>query len=207
MYPWSKSKESIDSRALAAREDLPHFEMSYQQVARLCGRPVALGGSLKHRFDRWKTLVSARWANKVVPVRTKCRYIFYTRYRKHLQPRSSSLFCSLFASLRPRASTEFLALPPLSLSLSFLRCVFCRLVVCGLWSKLFVAPMTRTHYWILLMPANIAYSSSHTRKKIVAANIHMWRVREATIFAFIKSNIKHFKLNILQIFSTTATVY
>lgn len=115
-------------------------------------------GSLKHRFDRWKTLVSARRANKVVPVRTKCRYIFYTRYRKHLQPRSSSLFCSLFVRL---SSFRW----ALALTLSFLRCVFCRLLVCGLWSKLFVAPKTRTHYWIPLMPANVEHSSSHSQEE------------------------------------------
>lgn len=71
---------------VARRRDSPQFQTSYQQVARLRGRPVALGGSLKHRSGRWKTLVNARRANKVVPVRTKCRYIFYTRYRQHLQP-------------------------------------------------------------------------------------------------------------------------
>jgi len=101
---WSKSKLGFADwqlRVVRARRDLPQFQTSYQQVARLRGRPVALGGSLKHRFSRWKTLVSARRANKVVPVRTKCRYIFYTRYRQHLQPAielSFALFSPLFVS-------------------------------------------------------------------------------------------------------------
>lgn len=43
----------IDSRVLFTRQDLPYFIISgYQQVARLRGRPVALGGFLKlRRFD------------------------------------------------------------------------------------------------------------------------------------------------------------
>lgn len=139
----------IDSRALFARRDLPQFQTSYQQVARLRGRPVALGGSLKHRFGRWKTLVSARRANKVVPVRTKCRYIFYTRYRQHLQP-AIELSFALFSSPSPsRArSTTVLSLHlsssslpslPRSPSISLSRRVFCQLLVCGLRSEFFVA--------------------------------------------------------------------
>lgn len=129
----------IDSCALFTRWDLPQFQTSYQQVARLRGRPVALGGSLKHRFGRWKTLVSARRANKVVPVRTKCRYIFYTRYRQHLQPAielSFAFFSPLFVSCA--VHTDLLlylsSLPSalsLSLCISFSRRVFCQLLVCG----------------------------------------------------------------------------
>lgn len=109
----------IDSCALFARRDLPQFQTSYQQVARLRGRPVALGGSLKHRFGRWKTLVSARRANKVVPVRTKCRYIFYTRYRQHLQPAIELSFALFYPPLRLARSLPlsscFISLPPLFL--------------------------------------------------------------------------------------------
>lgn len=144
------SATPIDSCALFARRDLPQFQTSYQQVARLRGRPVALGGSLKHRFGRWKTLVSARRANKVVPVRTKCRYIFYTRYRQHLQPAielSFALFPPPPSPSRAQSTTVLLlylsssSLPslPRSPSISFSRRVFCQLLVCGLRSEFFVA--------------------------------------------------------------------
>lgn len=132
---------SIDSCALFARRDLPQFQTSYQQVARLRGRPVALGGSLKHRFGRWKTLVSARRANKVVPVRTKCRYIFYTRYRQHLQlaiELSFALFSTLFVSRAVHTDLLlYFSSSPFSFSLSpaLLRRVFCQLLVCGLRSE------------------------------------------------------------------------
>jgi len=50
MHVWSKSKlgfSSIDSCALFAPRDLPQFQTSYQQVARLRGRPVAHGRIFK----------------------------------------------------------------------------------------------------------------------------------------------------------------
>lgn len=80
--------------------------------------------SLFNVFDRWKTLVSARRTNKVVPVRTKCRYIFYTRYRQHLAAAIEFSFCSLFSSLRlprgPLCTPCLLSFSlVLSLSLSF----------------------------------------------------------------------------------------
>lgn len=129
------SAPPIDSRALFARRDLPQFQTSYQQVARLRGRPVALGGSLKHRFGRWKTLVSARRANKVVPVRTKCRYIFYTRYRQHLQSAIELSFVLFSPLLVPCAVHTDLLLylssppsPSLSRDVCFANCWY---VACG----------------------------------------------------------------------------
>lgn len=145
MRAWSKSKLGFADwqlRVVRARRDLPQFQTSYQQVARLRGRPVALGGSLKHRFSRWKTLVSARRANKVVPVRTKCRYIFYTRYRQHLQPAielSFALFSPLFVShavhtdLLLYLSSLYFFLSALSLSLFSSFCLFLEACFANCW--------------------------------------------------------------------------
>lgn len=165
----------IDSCALFARRDLPQFQTSYQQVARLRGRPVALGGSLKHRFGRWKTLVSARRANKVVPVRTKCRYIFYTRYRQHLQPAielSFALFSPLSVSRAvyhcPLALSLFL-LSSFPSSLSFrLFLETCVLPTVGMWPAVRVFRSTLKSYILLNSSCADKYRTlllSYTREK------------------------------------------
>jgi len=163
----------IDSCALFARGDLPQFQTSYQQVARLRGRPVALGGSLKHRFGRWKTLVSARRANKVVPVRTKCRYIFYTRYRQHLQPAielSFALFSPLFVSCAVHTDLLLFSLF-LFLFESFSRDVCfanCWYVARKREREFFVVlKYSLTHYLISLTDKYRTLLLSYTRKKNV----------------------------------------
>lgn len=144
----------------------PRTRLHRARVVRFCScGPVAHGESFEsaHRFYRWKTLVSARRANKVVPVRTKCRYIFYTRYRQHLQPRSSS-FCSLSLCLRLSVRRVCSLARSSSLCLSPRASV---LPAVGMWPAVKASWHPRLAYTLLnssRILANVGHSHSRGRK-------------------------------------------
>jgi len=129
---WNKSKAHPLGHSLARL--LP--EESAAPASGAISRPETGCARARARaMDRWKTLVSAQRANKVPAVPSGCRYIFYTRYRQHLQPRAIEfpLVRVVLSFVLPLGPHPALSSP--SLCLSPRERVFCRLLVCGLRSK------------------------------------------------------------------------